>query len=127
MGQIIPVDRFARATDIGRCGNPHAMPDAALAFSIGSSTLFLRLESLPARALNYLREAFSQRATGDAQTINRTTIGLNKIMLAQSHRIEAQIMGDLIEMHLDCVARLRSAVPAFGTTGRLIGKEAHTL
>src|SRR5579875_121458 len=90
-------------------------------------SLFLRLKFVPVRALGDLIETFAQGGTGDAQAVDGAAVWLNSVATAQFDGVDAEIVGDLVHMNLDGVARLRGAVAAFGAAGRLVGKETHTL
>src|SRR5579859_5721399 len=127
MGQVIPVNWFTRATDIGGGCDPHPSFERDFLLSLSGRVVFLSVECIPAGAFNHLLEAFAQSATGDAQTIDGTGVRLDQIVQAQSNRVDAEIMRDFIEMHLDRVAWLCRAVTTFGTTGWFIGKETHAL
>ncbi len=43
---------------------------------------------------------------------------------AQLDRIEAELLGELVELHLEREARLHPAVAALGSAGRLVGEHA---
>src|SRR5256885_813559 len=43
------------------------------------------------------------------------------------HRINSQLLGDLVEMDFQCVARLRRSVAALWTTRRLVCKRSQSL
>src|SRR5690348_8120517 len=131
MGQIVPVDRFAGPANIGGARDPQAAPDRSLRDTRNLAVLrvlrFCGMELSPARAFRYSLQAFTQRATGDAQAIDCARIWLDQVAPAQFNWIDAQVMSDLVEMRLHGVTRLRRAVPTLGTAGRLVGEEAHTL
>src|SRR5688500_20187559 len=42
-------------------------------------------------------------------------------------RIKSQLLGDLVDLHFERRTRLRRTVPAFWSTGRLVGKGSYTL
>src|SRR5256885_7111914 len=46
---------------------------------------------------------------------------------AYLNRINSQLLGDLVEMDFQCVARLRRSMTALWTTRRLVGKRSQSL
>src|SRR5579883_1806158 len=86
-----------------------------------------RMKLLPARTLLNSVEALAQRATGDAQAVDRARVWLDQVAPAQFDRVKTQVVRNLVKVNLDCVARLRGSMSALGTTGRLVGKQAHAL
>src|SRR5438067_2590923 len=98
MGQIVPVNGFARATEIGRCGYTHAAFDKSIlcrpiatihrAFSIERCSL----EPVPTRAFHDGIQALAESATGDAQAMDRARIWLNQVTASQYYRAHAETM-----------------------------------
>jgi hypothetical protein len=51
-------------------------------------------------------------------------VGLDEVAETHFGRIDAELLGELVEMHFHRKARLRGAVPALGAAGRLVGERA---
>src|SRR6267378_5001070 len=77
-----------------------------------------------AGALDNLINARLQAAARDAQPVDRAGVGLGQVAKAQLDRVDAELFGDLVEVRLQCKARLRGAVAALGAAGRLVGEKA---
>src|SRR5689334_17741346 len=108
MGQIVPVNRFARAANIGRRGYPHTSLDGYIPRLSSSSIAIHRalpiMEIMPARAFHHRIETFTQRATGDAQAVDSARIWLDQVVPAQFNRVDTQVMRDFVQVRLDRVA-----------------------
>src|SRR5258708_4477501 len=87
----------------------------------------LSAKGVPTRSLSHLLQTLTQGATGHAQTIDSRGVWLDQIMFADEKWIKTQIISQFVQVNLNRAARLRCAMPALGTTRRLIGKKAHAL
>ncbi len=121
VGHVVPVNRLASATDVRRGSQPQAAFDHAPVRRRGHARL------VPAGARGDLVQAFIQRATGDAQAVDGTGVGFDKVTAAKLGGVETKVMGELVYVYFDSAAWLRCAVAALGAAWRLVGEEAHAL
>src|SRR5204862_162995 len=82
------------------------------------------LPVLPVRARDDLADALGQADRTDLEPVGRERISLQNILQTQISRIDAELLCDLVELDLLAEARLRRAVAALGTAGRLVGEHA---
>ena len=75
---------------------------------------------LPAGTLDHLADAFGQAVAADLEPARGERIGLGDHVEAQIGRIQLELFGDLVQLDFLAEARLRRAVAALGTAGRLV-------
>src|SRR5439155_11384445 len=78
-----------------------------------------------AGALDNLMNAVRKSAARDPQPVDGARVGLRQIAEANLDGIETQFFSDFVEMDFERKPRLRRAVPALGTAGRLVREEPH--
>src|SRR5690606_38721517 len=96
--------------------------EAADATVLGHLTLAAAL--LPTGALDHLLDACAEAHRADAQEVGGQRVARREVVEPQLRRVEAEVAGDLVELHLEREARLRRAVAALGPARRLVGEEA---
>src|SRR5882762_2101982 len=116
MRHVVPVDRQAGARDVARAREPNAA-------ALGQLAEFL----LPPRPLDYLLDAFAEAHGPHPQVIRRQRVRWHERLETQLGRVDGELLGDLVEMHLEREPRLRRAVPALGPARRLVGEGARAL
>ena len=82
---------------------------------------------LPAGARRDLLDALPQPDGADPKAVHRDRVGLHHLLEPQLHRVQAELVGDLVELHLHGETGLRGAVAALGAAGRLVGEHPHAL
>src|SRR5690242_9346874 len=121
MGQVVPVNRFTRAANIGRRGYPHTSLNGYIPRLSSSSIAVHRalsiMEVIPAGTFHHRIKTFAQRATGDAQAVDSARIRFDQVTPAQFNRVNTEVMRDFVQVRLDRVARLCGTMPAFGAAG----------
>src|SRR5690242_11787419 len=137
MRQIVPINRFTCATNVRGCGYAKSALDGrfggiSLPFPWGAINLAptpMPIEGggsvkfIPTGAFGYSFETFAKGATGDTQAIDRTRVRFNQVVTAQLYRVNAEIMGYFIEMHLYSIAGLCGTMPAFRAARRLVSEK----
>src|SRR5258708_5547468 len=132
MRQVVPVNWLARAADVRRSSQAearfarrsrHVLPILPWFRLL---KCFCRVKLAPPGTLGDAIQTLAERATGDAQAVDGVGIWLNQIVFAQVQRVKPQVAGQLVQVNLDGAARLGCAMPALGTTRRLLGEETHT-
>src|SRR5205823_13881932 len=100
MRHVVPVDGKARARDIGAARDADALPAPDLPAPLGEVRPSLKRI-----------EALAQAHRGDPELVDGPAVGWLEDPLAVFERIEAEIFGDLVDLALAAVARLRRDVP----------------
>src|ERR1700680_279875 len=114
MRHVIPVDGGARAGEMARDREAHAV--AGLAFAV-----------LKTRILHDEISALFEATRRDPQPVHGACHGLDEVALLHFHRVDAEVVRDLFEMELDGESRLRCAVTALRSAWRLIREDAAAL
>src|SRR3989449_335644 len=119
MRHVVPVDRQAGARDVARAREPDAAPLRQLA-------KFL----LPLRSVDHFRDAFAESHRAHAQIVRREGVGWDQRPQTELRGIDFQLLGDLVEVHLDKIAeqleidpaelRLRTLVPPNSLTANYL-------
>ena len=113
---MIPVDGKACSTEVGTAGEaePPALRHLAMAL-------------VPATSLYHRLDAFAEAHRTDLQPVRGDAIWLDQLLHSKSSGIDAQLMGDLVEVHLEGESGLWSSMAPLGATGSLIGEGTDAL
>ncbi len=124
VGHAVPVDGCPRPRHIRRAANPDPAP-ATTALLLGVAKTLTLLA--PAGRLDHLVDALAEPDGGYRQMVGR--LGERLVQDASSHvsRIEAELLGRLVDLAFEGEPGLRRAVAAFGPTGRLVGEHPRPL
>src|SRR5439155_13577834 len=106
---LVPVDGETGTRDVRAARYSDALPPREL------PVLLAELR----RALKCVK-AFAETHRGDAQVVHRPAVRWLKDALAVLERIEPEVVGDLVDLTLEAIARLCGAVAALGATRRLV-------
>src|SRR6185295_32527 len=82
---------------------------------------------LPPRTCDDFIDTRSEAHAPDPQVVRRHRIRFDEMAGAHLSRIEIQLFGNLVEVHLQRIARLRRSVSALGATWWLVGENAYAL
>src|SRR6185503_16533539 len=69
-------------------------------------------------------DAFAKADAADAKIIRGDGVWLHKMIAAHFDWIEFQLFGELVDLSFECETRLRSSVPALGSTRRFVCEHA---
>ncbi len=92
---LVGIDGISRAADVHRAGHAQPAPAAQLAVAHG-----------PARGLFHQLEAFQETVGGDALAVDRLDELADEVAPAHLDGIDAELLGRLVERHLQGEARL---------------------
>src|SRR5713226_4428639 len=109
---LIPVNGKAGAADVGARGEA----DAAAVWKFAEFFL-------PFRPGRDFFDAFSQADGADPEAVHSDRVGLDQLFESEIDRIDAQLVGDLVQLDFKRKARLRRAVPPLRAAGRLVGEK----
>src|SRR5437763_15656341 len=111
MRHVLPVDRRARPREVAGDGEAHAVSGLLLALA-------------EPRGGHYLFCAFLEPARGDAQPVDGPRVGLDEVASFQLHRVDAQVVRDLLQVELQREPRLWRAVAALGSARGLVREDS---
>ena len=111
VGHWVPVDGEARPCDVGRTRQADALPRGKLPKLL-----------LPAGAVDHFTDALPQAHRADLEPVRGERVGRDEMLEAQLRRIHGQLLGDLVELHLEREPRLWGAMAALGSAGRFVGE-----
>src|SRR5262249_40191893 len=112
----VRVDRVVRARDVHRSGDAQPAPARELAAALTPS----------ARALDFV-EAAQEAVRRDPLSVDRRRVLALEVLPADLDRVEAELLRDLVELHLERESRLHRSVPALRTAGRLVREHARAV
>src|SRR5689334_3931573 len=104
MRHVVPVDRQARARQVRSA-------------SESNSTAIWKLPELlvPARRLDHLFDAGIQAHRSNSEIVRGKGIRRNQMSPPHLSRIEPKLFGNLVDLNLECEARLGCSVSALGS------------
>ena len=116
VGHGIPVDGQARAADVGRRREADA-------------TARTEPPPLPreAAALHHALQALAEADRAHLHLVRGDGTGRQRVAKPPLRRVEPELVAELVDVALERVPRLRRAVAALGTAGRLVGEDPHAL
>ena len=114
MGHVVPVNRQTGTADVRACREADAVAEGKLAEFL-----------LPPGALGDALDAFAQSRAAAGAAVHGHAVGLHQLLQAQIDGIDAELLGNFIELDLHREARLRRAMAALRSAGGLVRKNAH--
>src|SRR5439155_25494365 len=113
---VVPVERQARATQVGADREAEPLPAREGAVAL-----------LEARGAGYPRDTLLEAAARDPQVVDGLGVWRHEVLAAQLEHRDPQPLGDGVEMALERETRLRCPVPTLRAAGWLVGQHPHAL
>ena len=116
VGHLVPVDRQPGTGDVGAAGESQALSPTERAAA-------LRESGCPLQRV----EALAKPHRRDAKLVDGAAVGGLQDRLAVLKGVETEVLGDLVELALESVTRLRRSVAALRTAWRLVRVHADAI
>ena len=127
----VPVDRRARPGHVRRARDADAAPAPRLPEWLGRLHLrggaIARRLVAPAGGLDHLVDALAEPDGRHREVVRRLRERLDEYAAPHVGGIEAELLGRLVQLHLEREARLWCAVTALGSARRLVGEDPRAL